>query len=165
MVYILENPIKMDDSGVPLFLETPIYLSMISLLLIFIIEFWLVRANKDQLQEEKIELCWGDVWRRHFAGMKSKKKACRDCIFHICWLSLQVAEFKHWIRHKYGSWTQIGRTSTQICCVFQYNSPNFGANPWPFIAINHPGSCISAPWSLAQGAVIPWDLSRPQMVV
>ena len=25
MVKIMENPIKMDDSGVPLFLETPIY--------------------------------------------------------------------------------------------------------------------------------------------
>ncbi len=25
MVYLMENPIKMDDLGVPLFLETPIY--------------------------------------------------------------------------------------------------------------------------------------------
>ena len=25
MVYFMENPIKMDDLGVPLFLETPIY--------------------------------------------------------------------------------------------------------------------------------------------
>ena len=28
MVYIMENPIKMDDLGVPLFLETPMYFSL-----------------------------------------------------------------------------------------------------------------------------------------
>ena len=27
MVYFMENPMKMDDLGVPLFLETPIYIS------------------------------------------------------------------------------------------------------------------------------------------
>ena len=28
MVYILENPIKMDDLGVPLYLETPIFFQL-----------------------------------------------------------------------------------------------------------------------------------------
>ena len=30
MVKIMENPIKMDDSGVPLFLETPPFVSFVS---------------------------------------------------------------------------------------------------------------------------------------
>ena len=33
MVKIMENPIKMDDLGVPLFLETPIYIYIIIFLL------------------------------------------------------------------------------------------------------------------------------------
>ena len=30
MVYFMENPIKMDDLGIPLFLETPIYVFVCS---------------------------------------------------------------------------------------------------------------------------------------
>ena len=43
--FIMENPIKMDDLGVPLFLETPIYSKRAYIL----ITYWLIGSHRHAL--------------------------------------------------------------------------------------------------------------------
>ena len=84
MVHFMENPIKMDDLGVPLFLETPIFFESRP-------SFATLRYVLTQMQVPlRCHLCWGDFekeWEVLWSFWVSRLRVCskRSYSKEKCW--------------------------------------------------------------------------------
>ena len=64
--FIMENPIKMDDLGIPLFLETPIYMIFLS-------------SSQFLVHEPRCWICWICWWKPEVMGPLTSSMSSAIC--------------------------------------------------------------------------------------